>query len=161
VRTARFVDSTLLRVPVVGEMLRKIALARFMHSFATLYESNIGIVGGLRNARATLGNHALEALLEDAEKQILSGQPLSSALEGILPVFALRVIRIGERSGGLGKSLHDIAHMQYREVNAMTQRLIGGLEPALTLVIGGLLAWIVLAVLGPIYGSLGKLTGMN
>jgi type IV pilus assembly protein PilC len=98
-------------------------------------------------------------MLDDAETRIVSGSSLSIALEGILPVFALRIIRIGERSGALGKSLHDIAEMQDRDVNALTERLIGSLEPALTLFVGSLLAWIVLAVLGPIYGSLGKITG--
>jgi type IV pilus assembly protein PilC len=70
------------------------------------------------------------------------------------------VIKVGERSGALGKCLHDIADMQEREVNAVTERLIGSLEPTLTLVIGGMLAWVVMAVLGPLYGSLSKLNGM-
>lgn len=158
-RAAKFIDGALLHMPLAGAMLRKIALARFVHSFAILYESGIGIVASLRSAKATLGNRVLEAMLDDAEARILSGSSLSSAMEGILPSFSLQIIRIGERSGMLGKSLHDIAETQDREVTALTERLIGSLEPALILFVGGLLAWIVLAVLGPIYGSLGKITG--
>lgn len=160
-RAARVIDGLLLRLPLVGKMARKIALSRFMHSFAILYESGIGIVASLRHARASLGNRVLEAQIDEAEKLIIAGRAISSALDGILPIFALRMIKVGERSGALGKSLYDIAEMQERDVAAATEQLIGSLEPALTLVIGAMLAWVVMAVLGPIYGSLGKLGAMG
>jgi type IV pilus assembly protein PilC len=154
---ARWIDGIILRMPIIGAVIRKIAVARFMQNFSLLFESGLGVIGSLRAARATTGNYAIEAMLVNAEKLVMSGQPLSAAMEGILPAFSLRIIRVGEQSGKLAKGLADIATTQEREMARITERFIGSLEPALTLGIGILLAWIVLAVLGPIYGGLGKL----
>lgn len=160
-RTARVIDGLALHLPLIGPVLHKQALSRFMHSFAILYASGVGILGSLRSARATLGNRAMEAAVEEAEQKITAGQALSTALAGILPSFAVRIIRIGEHSGALSKNLNDIAEIYDREAADITERMIGTLEPALTIVIGGLLAWVVLAVLGPIYGSLAKINTLS
>ncbi len=158
-RTAQTIDSLLLRLPLLGNIIHKLALARFAHSFAILFQSGIGIVASLRSAKVTLSNHALEAIMDDVVRQVQAGQSLSLAMTGTLPSFAIRMIRTGERSGKMHKSLNDIATAYDREVTDVTQRVIGMLEPALTIMIGGILAWVVLAVLGPIYSSIGKITG--
>jgi len=155
------VDALLLRLPVIGGLLKKLALARFVSSFAILFHSNVGIPAGLRGARATLGNRYLEMKVKEAERQVINGSPLSSAVMGLLPVFAIHILLTGERSGRLGRSLDDIAATYEREVSEDSQKLVGALEPTLTLLIGGMLAWIVLAILGPIYGSVAKLGGMG
>ncbi len=160
-RAALFIDALLLRIPVLGGVVEKLALARFANSFAILFQSGVGILASLRSAKATLGNRALESALDGAEQQVRSGRSLSMAMTGILPPFAISMIRTGEKSGRLGKSLDDIAASYDREVADVTQRLIAMLEPALTILIGGILAWIFLAVLGPIYGSLSKLNGVG
>ena len=154
---ARRIDALLLRLPLLGAVWRKMILARFMYSFAALVKGGVTIVDSLRGAQATLHNKALEAQVEAADRQIAAGQALSSALQGLLPAMALRMLRIGEQSGRLDKSLGDVAASFDREASDAAERLIGALEPALTLVVGGLLAWVVLAVLGPIYGSLATL----
>jgi type IV pilus assembly protein PilC len=158
-RAAQHVDRLILGIPFLGSVLRKLALARFAHSFAILYLSNIGIVDSLRGASVTLGNRDMKAKLAEAERLILSGRPLSSALGLLFPPFAVHIVRIGERSGKLEKALDDIAAVCDRDVNEATTKLIGAMEPMLTLIVGMILAWVVLAVLGPIYGSLGKITG--
>jgi type IV pilus assembly protein PilC len=158
-KAALTTDALLLRLPMLGGIIHKLALARFAHSFAILFQSGIGIVASLRSAKATLNNKALEAVIDDVVQQVQSGQSLSLAMTGTLPHFAVRMIRTGEQSGQLGKSLNDIATAYDREVTDVTERTIGMLEPALTILIGMLLAWTVLAVLGPIYGSLSKLGG--
>lgn len=156
-QAAQSVDGFILRVPVFGNLVRQLALTRFMHSFAILFQSGVGVVAGLRSARATLGNRALEAMLDDVERQVQSGRSLSLAMTGIFPAFAVRMIGTGEHSGQLGKSLNDIAAAYDREAAAAAERMIGALEPALTILIGAILAWVVLAVLGPVYGSLAAL----
>lgn len=158
---ALMTDEWLLRLPVVGMALRKLALARFAQSFSILFASGLGIPDSLNGARRTLGNRALTLSLDEARAHIQSGHPLSDAMRPLLPLFALRMIRTGEQSGQLAKSLNDIVLAYDREVDDVTQRLIGSLEPTLTLMIGGLLAWIVLAVLGPVYNNLGKLSGLH
>ena len=70
-----------------------------------------------------------------------------------------QMVQSGERSGKLGKSLNDIAFACDRDVSEATDKLIGAMEPLLTIIMGAVLAWVVLAVLGPIYGSLGKIAG--
>jgi type IV pilus assembly protein PilC len=157
---ARATDRLILRLPVLGAVFHKLAIARFAHSFAILYHSNAGIIESLTSAGGTLGNRELTAMIGDARRQIEAGRPLSTALGGFLPSFAAHMIRIGERSGKLGKALDDIAVTCDRDVAEATTRLIGAMEPALTLMIGGVLAWIVLAVLGPIYGNIAKIGSM-
>lgn len=154
---ALLIDGFMLRLPVVGELINKLSLARFAHSFSILFQSGVGILSGLRSAKVTLNNRALEEALEESDRQIQAGRSLSLALEGLLPPSALRMIKVGEQSGQLGKSLNDIAEHYDREVTSVTQRLIGSLEPALTIMMGIVLAWVVLAVLGPIYNSLSTL----
>jgi type IV pilus assembly protein PilC len=154
---AIMLDAALLRVPVVGNVMRKTALARFAHSFAILFHSGCDVPACLRQARATVGNRSLRDAIEIAERRVQSGAALSIALDSVMPPFAIGLLRTGERSGRLGKSLDDIATAYDREAQAATDTFIGMLEPCLTLTIGGLLAWTVVAVLGPLYGSLSVL----
>jgi len=156
---AVFLDRLLLRLPLVGVVLEKLMLARFAQSFAILVQSGLGIPASLAGARNTLGNRWLEARLDEAAERITSGQSLSAAMAELFPPFALRVLRIGEQGGQLEKSLGDIAAHYDREAADAAERMIGSLEPTLTLLIGALLAWVVLAVLGPIYGSLSHING--
>ena len=156
-RAARGIDGALLRLPMVGILLRKIMLARFTHSFSVLFQASLDVPRSLQGARDTLGNHALVHRLDQAIRRIESGYPLSAGLADLYPPFAARILRIGEQSGHLDKSLQDITTIYDRETAELTDRILGALEPALTLMVGALLAWIVLAVLGPIYGSLSNM----
>ncbi len=156
---ATTLDAIMLRLPVLGNVIMKTSLARFSHSFAILFRSGCDVTDCLQQATETIGNCALRTELELAAQKVQSGAALSLALEGSLPPFATGLLRIGERSGNLGKSLDDIATAYDREAQAATDAFIGTLEPALTLMIGGLLAWTVAAMLGPLYGSLSVLGG--
>jgi len=159
-KTALKIDRLILQLPLAGSVLRKLALSRFAHSFAILFQSGIGVIESMKGAGGTLGNRALSAMLTEAEQQVRSGRTLSVALGDLLPPFAVHMLRIGERSNQLGKALDDIAVTADRESAEIVTQLIGAMEPMLTMLIGGMLAWIVLAVLGPIYGSLGKIGAM-
>ncbi len=159
-RRARNRRRLLLRVPVVGPVINKLMLARFVQSLAILIQSGVGIPESLQGARDTLGNRYLEAEVDEIGQQIQSGSALSTAMQKLLPPFAVRMLRIGEQSGQLGKSFNDIATAYDREAADALERLIGALEPALTLFVGAILGWIVLSVLGPIYGSLSKMNVM-
>jgi type IV pilus assembly protein PilC len=158
--TAHRIDELILGLPLAGEVARRVAMSRFMHSFAILFQNNVGVLASLHEARGTLHNRALMALIDQAEQHVRSGRALSAALEPVLPSFALRLIRIGEKGGTLAKNLNDVADAYDRQVADATERLIASLEPMLTVFMGLILAWVVLAVLGPIYGSLSKLSAM-
>ncbi len=152
-------DGLLLRLPIVGNVIAKTDIARFSHSFSVLFQSGSPAADCLRQAGATVDNRALRANIGNAERRVLDGASLSLALESVLPPFAIGILRTGERSGNLSKSLDDIAHAYDREAANAVDSFIGMLEPCLTLLIGGILAWTVLAVLGPLYGSLSALGG--
>ncbi len=148
------IDQLFLRLPVIGSVILKTSLARFANSFSLLFRSGCDVPQCLRQAAETVRNRALRQNIEDAETRVIAGSSLSTALGGVLPSYALGVLRTGERSGDLGKSLDDIAVAYDREAMDSMDSFIGMLEPCLTLIIGAILAWTVLAVLGPLYGSL-------
>ncbi|MER2519275.1 MAG: type II secretion system F family protein [Bdellovibrionales bacterium] len=154
-------DRAMLRLPILGPVLLRFALARFAQSFALLFQSGLKIPEGLRAARNSLGNKALMAALDDGARRLVAGSSLHESLNELLPPFALRMLRHGERNGRLAQSLDDIASICSREAERAAERIVGGLEPTLTLFVGGLLAWIVLAVLGPVYSGLAKMNELG
>lgn len=156
---ALFFDKISLRLPFLGNVIEKTEIARFAYSFSLLFQSGYTVASGLREARKTVANAHLSKELEAAEQRVLDGATLSGALSDILPPFATGLLRIGERTGKIGKSLDDIVASYDRETASAIDAFLGALEPGLTLAIGLVLAWTVLAVLGPLYGSLSVLGG--
>ena len=151
------IDRALLRMPVVGGVITKTSLARFTQSFSILFRSGCDVPSCLAQAGETVNNRALRQGIAEAEQRVVAGAALSSALAPIMPSFAIGMLRTGERSGNLGKSLDDITLAYDREAQAAADHMIGLLEPGLTLLIGAFLAWTVVAVLSPLYGSLSVL----
>lgn len=148
-----------LRLPIVGEIARKLALARFAGLFATLYGAGITVVEALRIAEDATRNPALRAGVRTASRQIEEGRMLSAAFESVelFPPLLARMLRIGEHTGGLDRALDNIAALYRREVSEAIAALQATLEPALTVTMGALLLWIASAVLGPVYGILTQL----
>jgi len=149
-------DRLLLALPGLGPAIRKIAVARFAQSLALLLQSGVSLPSSLRYATAVLGNRALIEAANFAERQIQAGHTLSSATVDVFPPLVTQMLRVGEQSGQLPKTLDEVTRYYDAEVQSTVERFIGSLEPALTIAVGALLAWVVLAVLGPVYGSLAK-----
>lgn len=158
-RFARTVDRYLYYVPVVGPTLRKIALSRFAHFFTVLYKSGVGILDCMETSRRVVGNRVLAESLTTAKERVRSGNTLTAAMRttGQFPDMVLRMIKVGEDSGNLDHALESISYFYDREVDDAVQSLVGAVRPALTLLIGGVLGWIVLSILGPIYDSFSNL----
>ena len=158
-RFARTVDRYLYYVPVVGPTLRKIALSRFAHFFTVLYKSGVGILDCMETSRRVVGNRVLADSLTTAKERVRSGNTLTAAMRttGQFPDMVLRMIKVGEDSGNLDHALESISYFYDREVDDAVQSLVGAVRPALTLLIGGVLGWIVLSILGPIYDSFSNL----
>ena len=150
-------DGWLLTIPGLGPTLHKLAVARFTQCFAVLLQSGVDLPSSLRLAGSVLGNRALRAKAEVAEKDLLAGQPLSAATASLFTPPITQILRVGERSGQIAKTLDSITRSYENDANEAVKNFLGTLEPALTILVGALLGWVVLAVLGPIYGSLGKL----
>lgn len=148
-----------LRLPLVGEILRKLALARFAALFATLYRAGINVIDALHASEDATGNLALREGLRSARLGIEQGRSISDAFEdaAIFPPLVTRMLRLGEHTGALDQALGKVSTLYQRDVDEGIARLQAAAEPALTLLLGGLLLWIASAVLGPIYDLITRL----
>lgn len=152
-------DGVKLRLPVIGEILKKIILSRFAQTFAMLYGAGIPILDSIRATQEIAGNLLIRGALERVEQSIREGQNVAGAFHdiGLFPALIVRMLRVGENSGALEKSLLNVSYFYNRDVKESVERAQAMIEPLLTLVMGLLLGWIMLSVIGPIYDVIAKL----
>jgi len=158
--TVRYrIDGLLLRVPLVGPILQKIILSRFASVFALMYSSGITIMDAMRSAEETAGNRVIEEGLRLAGQQIAEGKTVTAAFNdvGLFPPLVVRMLRVGENTGRLDTALMNVSYFYNREVREGIARLQALIEPGLTVVLGVILGWVMLSVLGPIYDVISKL----
>jgi type IV pilus assembly protein PilC len=148
-----------LRVPLIGPILRKIILSRFASSFAMMYSSGITVLDAIRSCEEIVGNKPIEHALKTAGQQIAEGKNLTAAFQdlGIFPALVIRMLRIGEGTGALDVSLLNVAYFYNREVRESIGKVQAMIEPAMTILLGALLGWVMLSVLGPVYDSISKM----
>lgn len=156
---ARRRDRLLLRLPFVGPILARIALARFAHYFALLYGAGIPIIDGLALLEGVVGNRAIAAALGRARERIVDGGGIAAsfAAAGLFPPLVVRMLRMGETTGALEQALGNVGYFYQREVRETIARVQVLIEPALTLALGLLLGSVMLSVLGPIYDLVGRI----
>jgi len=152
-------DHYKLAAPVVGPILRKILLSRFASSFAMMYASGITVLDAIRSCEQIVGNKPLENALRMAGQQIADGKNMTAAFQelALFPPLVIRMLRIGENTGALDTALLNVSYFYNREVRDSIARVQAMIEPTLTIVLGALLGWVMLAVLGPVYDSLSKM----
>lgn len=153
------IDDLKLRIPYVGPILRKIILSRFASSFAMMYRSGITVLDAIRSSEEIVGNRPLENALRAAGQQIAEGKGLSAAFTdvGLFPPLVIRMLRIGENTGALDRSLLNVSYFYNREVKEGIDRVQAMIEPAMTVLLGAILGWVMLSVLGPIYDTISKM----
>ncbi|MEQ8968733.1 MAG: type II secretion system F family protein [Azospirillaceae bacterium] len=156
---AYVVDFYAHRVPVVGPVMRKIALSRFAHFFAVMYQSGIGVLQCIETARRTVANRALATSLDVVRRSVEGGSSLTDAFRssGEFPDLVVRMVGIGEESGNLEETLENITYFYDRDVRDAVDTMIGGIQPIMTAVVGLLMLWVILAVMGPVYDSFSAL----
>jgi type II secretory pathway component PulF len=149
VRLARWT----LRLPVVGELQRKIALSRFAHSFATLHQSGLEVAPSLALIQKLIGNPYLAQQFERAVQRVLAGESLSRALRmvGEFPPIVIQMIAIGERSGRMGKSLEDVRRYFDGEVDRTIKRALTLFGPLMLVVLAGTFVLMALAFYLPLF----------
>jgi type IV pilus assembly protein PilC len=142
----------LLKLPVFGDLIRKIAIAKFSRTFATLVRSGVSIVKCLDIVGKTSGNKIIEDAVVDSKKFIQEGQPISIPLEktGIFPPMVTRMIAIGERSGRLEEMLSKIAQFYEEQTDAMVAGLSSLIEPVVIAFLGVVVGGIVVSLFLPI-----------
>jgi type IV pilus assembly protein PilC len=152
-------DDLKLRVPLIGPILRKIILSRFAASFAMMYSSGITVLDAIRSSEEIVGNRPLENALRSAGQQIAEGKGLTMAFTdvGLFPPLVIRMLRIGENTGALDRALLQVSYFYNREVRESIGKVQAMIEPAMTMVLGLILGWVMLSVLGPVYDSISKM----
>jgi type IV pilus assembly protein PilC len=153
------VDDLKLRVPYIGPILRKIILSRFASSFAMMYSSGITVLDAIRSSEEIVGNRPLENALRSAGQQIAEGKGLTMAFTdvGLFPPLVIRMLRIGENTGALDRALLNVSYFYNREVRESIGKVQAMIEPVMTIVLGAILGWVMLAVLGPVYDTISKM----
>ena len=153
------VDHYKLAAPVVGPILRKIILSRFASSFAMMYGSGITVLDAIRSCEEIVGNKPLERALRRAGQQIAEGKNLTAAFQdlALFPPLVIRMLRIGENTGNLDTALLNVSYFYNREVRESIAKVQAMIEPALTVVLGAILGWVMLSVLGPVYDAISKM----
>ena len=152
-------DAFVLRMPYIGNVLRKIILSRFASVFALLYSSGITILDAMRASEETAGNRVIEEGLRQAGQHIAEGKSVTAAFQAVdmFPALVIRMLRVGENTGNLDVALMNVSYFYNREVKEGIARLQVMIEPTMTLILGVLLGWVMLSVLGPIYDTISKL----
>ena len=153
------VDHYKLAAPVVGPILRKIILSRFASSFAMMYASGITVLDAIRSCEQIVGNKPLENALRIAGQQIADGKNLTAAFQdlALFPPLVIRMLRVGENTGALDTALLNVSYFYNREVRESIGKVQAMIEPALTLLLGAILGWVMLSVLGPVYDAISKM----
>ncbi len=153
------IDGFKLNLPVVGPILRKIILSRFASVFALMYSSGITILDAIRSSEETAGNLVIQDGLREVGQQIGDGKNVTAAFQevGMFPPLVVRMLRVGESTGALDTALLNVSYFYNREVRESIAKVQVLIEPTLTVVMGVLLGWVMLSVLGPIYDTISKL----
>jgi type IV pilus assembly protein PilC len=154
-------DHFVLRMPVFGPLFRKVALARFSRTFATLIRSGVPIMSTLEIVADTSGNQVVANVVRDSRDSVRSGNMLSEPLaeSSVFPKMVVKMISIGERSGALETLLEKIAEFYDSQVKAAVKSLTSLIEPLMISVMGVLVGGVVLAVFLPLLDVVGKLSG--
>ena len=152
-------DYALLHLPLTGEILQKIIIARFANFFALMYRSGITILDAVKTSEGIVGNRVVADGLQRAGQQINSGESMSEAFQnlGMFPPLVIRMLRVGESTGALDTALMNVTYFYNRDVRDSVDKALRLLEPTLTLVLGAMLGLILFSVLTPVYDVIGKL----
>lgn len=153
-------DHFRLKAPIFGQLARKISLARFSRTFATLVRSGVPIMGTLDIVADTAGNQVVSRVVRDARESVKNGNMLSEPLSEskVFPAMVTRMIAIGEKSGALETLLEKIAEFYDAQVKAQIKSLTSMIEPLLISFMGLMVGFVVLAVFLPILDIVGKLS---
>ena len=154
-------DRLLLKMPVMGNLMRKIAVARFCRTLATLLASGVSILEALDITAKTAGNAVVEQALYATRKSIEGGETIAAPLKEttVFPPMVVQMISVGETTGALDTMLGKIADFYEEEVDVAVAGLLTLLEPIMIAVLGGVVGGIVIAMYMPIFSLISKLTG--
>ncbi|MFP5287616.1 MAG: type II secretion system F family protein [Thermoanaerobaculia bacterium] len=158
-RGRRVIDGALLKVPIIGMLLRKIAMARFCRTLATLTSSGVPILDGLEITAKTSGNAIIEDAVMAVRKSVEEGKTISEPLAEtkVFPAMVVQMINVGEQTGALDQMLSKIADFYEDEVDTAVSGLMKLIEPLMITVLGAIIGTIVAAMYLPLYSILSQI----
>ena len=154
-------DTIVLKVPLVGPLLRKIAVARFTRTLGTLISSGVPILEGLDITARTSGNAVVEKAIIQTRKAVEAGRSLVDPLKetDVFPGMVTQMIGVGEQTGAMDAMLQKIADFYEDEVDAAVKDLLTAMEPLMIVVLGVVVGGIVVSMYLPLFSLIGKLAG--
>jgi len=154
------IDRLLLRLPIIGDLLRKVAVARFSQNMGILLSSGVPILDGLAITAKTSGNRVVEKAIMDSRISISQGKTVAEPLKesGIFPPMVCQMVAVGENTGGLDNMLKKVAELYEEEVDDAVANLTALMEPMIMVLLGVILGGLVISMYLPIF-QLGSLVG--
>lgn len=152
-------DNFKLHIPYIKNTIRKIELARFCHFFGIMYKSGLGILECLETANNVVQNKVLRESISIVKRSVSEGNSITVSLRmsSQFPNLVIRMFKVGEEGGNLDVTLENINFFYDREVDDAVSGMVGIIQPALTLVMGGIMMWVSMAIFGPLYNSFSKM----
>jgi type IV pilus assembly protein PilC len=154
-------DTVVLKIPLVGPLMRKIAVARFTRTLGTLISSGVPILEGLDITARTSGNAVVERAITQTRKAVEAGRSLVDPLKetDVFPGMVTQMIGVGEQTGAMDAMLQKIADFYEDEVDAAVKDLLTAMEPLMIVVLGVVVGGIVVSMYLPLFSLIGKLAG--
>src|SRR3989344_2211270 len=153
-------DALSLKLPFLGDILRKVFLARFCGNIATLMTAGISINRALRITQDTVNNTVYKVIIGNIEKKVSEGEKISSVLvqyPDYFPSFVVQMVRVGEETGKLDKTLLEVVNFYQKEIKAAIDLFLTLLEPMLIIFLGFIVGLLAISVFAPLYGTLGNI----
>lgn len=149
------IDFLKLKIPIIGSIIIKIEMSKFTKFFGVTFSSGIPILECLRISGDVVKNSFLKADIERVKQEVSDGKSVSIALSesSYFPSIVLRMFKVGEDSGNMTEAMENIQYFYSSEIDDSIDKIIGTLQPMIMFVMGGLMAWVVVSVFGPIYGN--------
>ena len=153
------VDGWKLNVWYLGPVVSRIVLSRFASYLALCYSAGLDVLSSLKIAENIAGNAVIRRGIEDISAGIADGNSLSDSIEAtnLFPPLVTRMVKMGEATGALDDALLNVSYFYDREVTESIERLKAMIEPAMTVVLGSIMGWIMLSVLGPVYETISSI----
>jgi type IV pilus assembly protein PilC len=148
-----FIDRLMLSLPILGDMQRKAAVARFTRTLGTLVSSGVSILEGLEITAKTAGNRVIHDAVMGSRASIAGGETIAGPLKesGVFPPMVVQMINVGEQTGGLDEMLTKIADFYDEEVDAAVETLLSAMEPIMIVVLGVVVGGMIVAMYLPIF----------
>ncbi|MAZ80534.1 MAG: hypothetical protein CMP18_01975 [Rickettsiales bacterium] len=153
------IDNFKLKIPLFGPIIKKIESAKFCQFFSMTFKSGLGVIECLSLSSDLIKNRAIKNSISQIQQDVSDGLSLAHSISraNYFPNLVVRMFRVGEESGNMGDSLENIKFFYDREINDSIERITSLIQPILTMILGGMIAWIAIAVFGPVYSSFSQI----